>query len=150
MFKHQPRQSQCAAHTRAHPCLSSSSSGASVFTTSHYAELRAALSLRLGQKCKQIQNFTECHEAPAEWFVWTEILLHFCSSWVWLSRCPLWILMGLGVQKGAALVFRHSTNYLNRFSFFPPPLSYLMMLFKNMRGQAKSLKEGSLPTFNKN
>lgn len=51
-------------------------------STSHYAELLAGLSPRLGQKCKQPQTFTECPEAPAEWFVWTEMLLHACSSWL--------------------------------------------------------------------
>lgn len=35
-------------------------------------------------------------------------------------------------------------------AFFSPPLSHLMVLFKNMWGQTKCMKEGSLPTFNKN
>lgn len=56
--------------------------------------------------------------------------------------------MGLGAQKGAAMIFRHSNDYVNHI-FFPPPLSHLMVLFENVRGQAKSLEEGSLPTFNK-
>lgn len=35
-------------------------------------------------------------------------------------------------------------------AFFPPLLSHLMVLFKNMWGQTKCTEEGSLPTFNKN
>lgn len=34
-------------------------------------------------------------------------------------------------------------------TFFPPSLSHLMVLFKNMWGQTKCKNEGSLPTFDK-
>lgn len=65
------------------------------------------------------------------------------------SRLLCWILMGLGAQKGAVMIFRHSMTTWITF-VFPPPLSHLMVLFENARGQAKSLEEDSLPTFSKN
>lgn len=154
LFKYHPWQSQWAgAHQSTCPCLLARSSKASIFTSAHYAELLAGLSPKWGEKGKQTQNFIECHQAWAAWFVSTEILLQGSSSWIWLSWCPLdssaessWVWghkkeqpWFLGIQMTTWITF-----------FFPPPLSHLMVLFENARGQAKSLEEGSLPTFNKN
>lgn len=90
LFKYHLWQSQWAGtHQSTCPCPSARSSKASIFTTAYYAEPLAGLSPKWGEKGKQTQNFIECHQAWAVWFVSTEILLQGSSSWIWLSWCPL-------------------------------------------------------------